>query len=122
MLREAQARARGKSRGLTGEAYRSGGLTGWLSCSSGQMERGAAVCDTGASVLVFRPQGQESDVGMAEGEGFEPPELSLNGFQDRHLRPLGHPSATLCTAACPKSYRPALVLSTPLSVSYWCMR
>lgn len=30
---------------------------------------------------------------MAEGEGFEPPELSLSGFQDRRLRPLGHPSA-----------------------------
>ncbi len=31
---------------------------------------------------------------MAEGEGFEPPELSLSGFQDRRLKPLGHPSAT----------------------------
>ncbi len=30
---------------------------------------------------------------LAEGEGFEPPVLSHNGFQDRHLRPLGHPSA-----------------------------
>ena len=29
---------------------------------------------------------------MAEGEGFEPPDLSINGFQDRRLRPLGHPS------------------------------
>ncbi len=29
---------------------------------------------------------------MAEGGGFEPPELSLNGFQDRRHRPLGHPS------------------------------
>ena len=27
---------------------------------------------------------------MAEREGFEPPELSLNGFQDRRLKPLGH--------------------------------
>jgi hypothetical protein len=29
---------------------------------------------------------------MAEGVGFEPTELSLNGFQDRRHRPLGHPS------------------------------
>ena len=31
---------------------------------------------------------------MAEREGFEPPELSLNGFQDRRLKPLGHLSDT----------------------------
>ena len=30
---------------------------------------------------------------MAEGVGFEPTELSLNGFQDRRLKPLGHPSS-----------------------------
>src|SRR6185436_11336864 len=29
---------------------------------------------------------------VAEGVGFEPTELSLNGFQDRRLQPLGHPS------------------------------
>ena len=29
---------------------------------------------------------------MAEGEGFEPPDLSVCGFQDRRLKPLGHPS------------------------------
>ena len=29
---------------------------------------------------------------LAEGEGFEPPDLSVNGFQDRRLKPLGHPS------------------------------
>jgi hypothetical protein len=29
---------------------------------------------------------------LAEGEGFEPPDLSINGFQDRRLKPLGHPS------------------------------
>jgi hypothetical protein len=32
---------------------------------------------------------------LAEGVGFEPTELSLNGFQDRHLKPLGHPSIFL---------------------------
>ena len=32
---------------------------------------------------------------MAEGVGFEPTELSLNGFQDRRLKPLGHPSCSL---------------------------
>ena len=30
---------------------------------------------------------------LAEEEGFEPPELSLGGFQDRCLRPLGHSSS-----------------------------
>lgn len=29
---------------------------------------------------------------LAEGEGFEPPDLAVNGFQDRRLKPLGHPS------------------------------
>jgi hypothetical protein len=35
-----------------------------------------------------------NDIGtlLAEGEGFEPPDLSVNGFQDRRLKPLGHPS------------------------------
>ena len=33
---------------------------------------------------------------LAEGVGFEPTELSFNGFQDRRLKPLGHPS-TQCT-------------------------
>ena len=32
---------------------------------------------------------------MAEGVGFEPTELSLNGFQDRRLKPLGHPSTEI---------------------------
>lgn len=31
---------------------------------------------------------------LAEGVGFEPTELSFNGFQDRRLQPLGHPSGT----------------------------
>ena len=30
---------------------------------------------------------------MAEREGFEPPDLSVNGFQDRRHKPLGHLSA-----------------------------
>ena len=34
---------------------------------------------------------------LAEGVGFEPTELSFNGFQDRRLKPLGHPSAK-CSA------------------------
>ena len=33
---------------------------------------------------------------LAEGEGFEPPDLSVNGFQDRRLKPLGHPSVIEC--------------------------
>ncbi len=27
---------------------------------------------------------------LAEREGFEPPDLSVNGFQDRRHKPLGH--------------------------------
>ena len=34
---------------------------------------------------------------MAEEVGFEPTELSLNGFQDRRLQPLGHSS---CQRIC----------------------
>ena len=42
---------------------------------------------------------QTGSVIVAEGEGFEPPELSLSGFQDHRLRPLGHPSANRTTAS-----------------------
>src|SRR5512146_113672 len=41
----------------------------------------------------LRPLGHHSKHGLAEGVGFEPTELALSGFQDRRLRPLGHPSA-----------------------------
>lgn len=40
-----------------------------------------------------RPLGHHSVMRLAEGVGFEPTELSLSGFQDRRLKPLGHPSA-----------------------------
>src|SRR5436190_24259033 len=32
------------------------------------------------------------DTHEAEGEGFEPPDLSVNGFQNRRIRPLCQPS------------------------------
>ena len=33
---------------------------------------------------------------MAEGEGFEPPKvINLNGFQDRRIQPLCHPSGLI---------------------------
>src|SRR3989339_83546 len=35
------------------------------------------------------------DYELAEGAGFEPANLSVNGFQDRRHRPLGHPSMYL---------------------------
>ncbi len=41
---------------------------------------------------------------MAEGVGFEPTELSLNGFQDRRLKPLGHPSAERLSGRLTKGY------------------
>ena len=43
---------------------------------------------------------------VAEGVGFEPPVLAHNGFQDRRLQPLGHPSKRGC------SYHFAQALST----------
>ena len=36
---------------------------------------------------------------LAEGVGFEPTGLSSNGFQDRRLRPLGHPSGKYLSLA-----------------------
>ena len=38
---------------------------------------------------------------LAEREGFEPPELTFSGFQDRPLRPLGHLSQA--DAHCPRN-------------------
>src|SRR6185436_2409526 len=40
----------------------------------------------------LQPLGHLSNTCLAEGVGFEPTELSLSGFQDRRLKPLGHPS------------------------------
>ena len=39
-----------------------------------------------------RSAGYQPFKGLAEGVGFEPTVLSYNGFQDRRLKPLGHPS------------------------------
>ena len=41
---------------------------------------------------------------MAEGVGFEPTELSLSGFQDRRLKPLGHPSAMIAELQAARDY------------------
>jgi hypothetical protein len=43
---------------------------------------------------------------QAEEEGFEPPVLSYNGFQDRRLKPLGH-SSRLGEGACTTTRLPA---------------
>ncbi len=42
----------------------------------------------------------QGERGMAEGAGFEPAGVAPNGFQDRRLKPLGHPSwaAIICLA------------------------
>ena len=40
---------------------------------------------------VFKKAGISLSI-LAEGTGFEPVNLSVNGFQDRRHRPLGHPS------------------------------
>ncbi len=39
-----------------------------------------------------RPARSSLRSSLAEGVGFEPTVLSYNGFQDRRLKPLGHPS------------------------------
>ena len=49
----------------------------------------------GYSLKVIR--GIFNENALAEGVGFEPTELSLNGFQDRRLKPLGHPSGISLT-------------------------
>jgi hypothetical protein len=41
---------------------------------------------TRSSLRIVRPET------VAEGVGFEPTNLSVCGFQDRRLKPLGHPS------------------------------
>ena len=38
-----------------------------------------------------------STIELAVGVGFEPTELSLSDFQDRRLRPLGHPTVGRCS-------------------------
>ena len=93
----------------TGRGWRSGGLTparspGSAGPRSNGGERGIRTpgtfyrthdfqsCTFSLSVISPRNRivaGKE----MAEREGFEPPRLSPNGFQDRRLRPLGHLSA-----------------------------
>ena|GEM_PF-2710703 len=54
---------------------------------------------------------------LAEGAGFEPANLSVNGFQDRRLRPLGHPSdyvlQILPSQKERKVYLMEAILSTP---------
>ena len=44
--------------------------------------------------------------GVAEGVGFEPTVLSYNGFQDRRLKPLGHPSFLPGTLVDAKIHHP----------------
>ncbi len=42
---------------------------------------------------------------MAEEVGFEPTELSFNGFQDRRLKPLGHSSGSPADSIKPAPVR-----------------
>jgi len=56
---------------------------------------------------------------QAEEEGFEPPVLSYNGFQDRRLKPLGHSSRIgegACTTLTPRTSS-ALSASTHFSTT-----
>src|SRR6058998_3781579 len=55
----------------------------------------------------LQPLGHLSKLHLAEGVGFEPTELSLSGFQDRRLKPLGHPSEALGLNTLPTSHQPA---------------
>jgi hypothetical protein len=62
---------------------------------SSDRRQGAAPKEFTDDLLVTFSGGSRNDIDVlvAEGEGFEPPDLSINGFQDRRLKPLGHPSA-----------------------------
>ncbi len=46
---------------------------------------------------------------MAEGVGFEPTVLSYNGFQDRRLKPLGHPSVVFIVIQLPLNVKQPVV-------------
>ncbi len=47
-----------------------------------------------------RPDQADAPSGLAEGVGFEPTRLSPDGFQDRCLQPLGHPSRMESSRHC----------------------
>ena len=47
------------------------------------------------SALASNPKKHPCFCQVAEEVGFEPTELSFNGFQDRRLKPLGHSSVAL---------------------------
>ena len=49
---------------------------------------------------------------MAEGAGFEPANLSVKGFQDRRLRPLGHPSGIFLSKTLLRLVQQSLILRT----------
>ena len=56
---------------------------------------------------------KEQTATVAVGVGFEPTELSFNGFQDRRLRPLGHPTLSYPTAPRPLALRYFLSFAPP---------
>ena len=59
-----------------------------------------------------RLEKQDELFDLAEGAGFEPANLSVNGFQDRRHRPLGHPSIMMFFRL---SFRPyGVIRSRPL--------
>ena len=62
--------------------------------STGLCDDSSAVNSTARAPIVQRRGRLAPKRRVAEGEGFEPPVLSHNGFQDRHHRPLGHLSVS----------------------------
>ena len=58
---------------------------------------------------------------LAEREGFEPPDLSVNGFQDRRHKPLGHLSGRKSIPARGPSavgIRPSVLVAVPVGGVY----
>ena len=67
-------------------------------------------------IPVYSPTGERLRSILAEGVGFEPTELSFNGFQDRRLKPLGHPSENLADTLHSSHVRPECLRNSHLPV------
>ncbi len=61
----------------------------------------SSLCDSRSSKRLWHGAIECAMESLAEGVGFEPTDLSVNGFQDRRNRPLCHPSARLFLMSLP---------------------
>jgi hypothetical protein len=68
---------------------------------------------TRSSLRLGRPQN------LAEGVGFEPTNLSVCGFQDRRLKPLGHPSIGISLTFSPVSVNSIVATGRESDSGFW---